>query len=233
MHRLVQDATLVWLQDHDRLEVVRERFVHCLYLSFPTGQFENWEVCRTLFPHAKSAQGQKPGSSSSLREWARVMYNAAWYALVHGEQIDTLGLATVSMEVNTQQLGAESEAALWSAELVGTICRSRGRWTEAEQLFVKVMETRKAVLGEEHPNTLTSIANLASTYWNQGRWTEAEQLFVKVMETRKAVLGEEHPDTLTSIQGRWTEAEHLVKEAAARSGNVIERPTQTRLQDSL
>ena len=45
-----------------------------------------------------------------------------------------------------------------------------GRWQEAEELQVQVMETTKKVLGEEHPDTLTSIANLASTYRNQGRW---------------------------------------------------------------
>ena len=76
---------------------------------------------------------------------------------------------------------------------------NQGRWKEAEELFVQVMETRKRVLREEHPDTLTSMANLASTYRNQGRWKEAEELFVQVMETRKRVLGEEHPDTLTSI----------------------------------
>jgi tetratricopeptide (TPR) repeat protein len=93
-----------------------------------------------------------------------------------------------------------------------------GRWMDAEELFVQVMETSSRVLGEEHPDTLTSIANLASTYRNQGRWKEAEELFVQVMETSSRVLGEEHPDTLTSIanlastyrnQGRWKEAEEL------------------------
>ncbi|KAL8744495.1 MAG: hypothetical protein Q9190_003274 [Brigantiaea leucoxantha] len=74
-----------------------------------------------------------------------------------------------------------------------------GRWKEAEELDVQVMETRKRVLGEEHPHTLTNIANLASTYWNQGRWKEAEELDVQVMETRKRVLGEEHPYTLSSM----------------------------------
>ncbi|KAI4085751.1 MAG: hypothetical protein L6R37_008477 [Teloschistes peruensis] len=93
-----------------------------------------------------------------------------------------------------------------------------GRWKEAEELQVQVMETRTRVLGEEHPDTLTSMANLASTYWNQGRWKEAEELNVQVIETRTRVLGEEHPDTLTSManmastywkQGRWKEAEEL------------------------
>ncbi|KZL79726.1 tpr domain protein, partial [Colletotrichum incanum] len=45
---------------------------------------------------------------------------------------------------------------------------NQGRWKEAEELEVRVMEMRKRVLGDEHPDTLTSIANLASTYRDQG-----------------------------------------------------------------
>ncbi|KAF2716731.1 hypothetical protein K431DRAFT_189759, partial [Polychaeton citri CBS 116435] len=56
------------------------------------------------------------------------------------------------------------------------------RWTEAEELEVKVIETSKAALGEEHEFTLTCMTNLAFTYRNQRRWEEAEQLDVKVME---------------------------------------------------
>ncbi|KAL8815792.1 MAG: hypothetical protein Q9223_005111 [Gallowayella weberi] len=93
-----------------------------------------------------------------------------------------------------------------------------GRWKEAEELEVQVMETSQRVLGEEHPDTLTSMANLASTYRNQGRWKEAEELEVQVLEISQRVLGEEHPFTLTSManlastywnQGRWKEAEEL------------------------
>ncbi|KAK7177485.1 kinesin light chain [Paraphaeosphaeria sporulosa] len=93
-----------------------------------------------------------------------------------------------------------------------------GRYEEAEELQVQVMQTMKRVLGDEHPDTLTRMANLASTYWNQGRWKEAEELEVQVVQTMKRVLGDEHPDTLSSMgnlaatyrnQGRWKEAEEL------------------------
>jgi Tetratricopeptide repeat len=42
--------------------------------------------------------------------------------------------------------------------------RNQGRWKEAEELFVQVIETRKKVLGAEHPSTVTRMANLALTY---------------------------------------------------------------------
>jgi Tetratricopeptide repeat len=47
--------------------------------------------------------------------------------------------------------------------------RNQGRWKEAEELQVQVMETRKMVLRQEYPSTLTSMANLASRTMEGGR----------------------------------------------------------------
>ena len=67
-----------------------------------------------------------------------------------------------------------------------------GRWNEAEQLEIRVMDMRKKLLGAEHRDTLTSMANLASTYRNQGRWNEAEQLDIQVMGMMQKLHGGEH-----------------------------------------
>jgi len=160
------------------------------------------------------AAEQWPASESTWLEWASVMYNAAWYAIEHGDYASAISSTTVRSE----QLGEENNLTLRSKALVADLYRNQGRWEEAEQLEVKVMETSWAKLSADHPSTLTSMANLASTYWNQRRWEDAEQLFVKVMEIRKAKLGADHPSTLTSManlalayqtQGRWEEAEQL------------------------
>ncbi|KAE8380695.1 hypothetical protein BDV26DRAFT_279319 [Aspergillus bertholletiae] len=79
---------------------------------------------------------------------------------------------------------------------VGRCLYSEGRWKEAEELGIQVMQLQKQVLGPEHPDTLASMGNLALTYTDQGRWKEAEELQVQVMQLRKQVLGPEHPDTL-------------------------------------
>ncbi|KAG9197006.1 hypothetical protein G6514_002694, partial [Epicoccum nigrum] len=95
---------------------------------------------------------------------------------------------------------------------------SDGRYEEAEELQVQVIQTMERVLGDEHPDTLTSMSNLALTYWSEGRWKEAEELQVQVIQTMERVLGDEHPDMLTSMsnlastywkQGRQKEAEVL------------------------
>ncbi|OAL56170.1 TPR-like protein [Pyrenochaeta sp. DS3sAY3a] len=96
-------------------------------------------------------------------------------------------------------LGEEHPDTLTSIANLASTYWNQGRWKEAEELFVQVMETRMRVLGEEHPDTLTSIANLASTYMTQGRWKEAEAMTRKTLAQREKVLGPQHPDTLMSV----------------------------------
>ncbi|PKY04544.1 violaceus kinesin [Aspergillus campestris IBT 28561] len=101
---------------------------------------------------------------------------------------------------------------------IGNCLSSDGRWKEAEELELQVLQLCKQVLGPEYPDTLMSMNDLATTYWNQGRWKEAEELEIQVLQLRKQALGLEHPDTLTSMnnlattyqyQGQWKKAEEL------------------------
>ena len=79
-------------------------------------------------------------------------------------------------------LGAEHPDTLTSMGNLELIYGNQGRWKEAEELEVQVMETRKRVLGAAHPDTLTSMKNLASTFCHQGRWKEAGGLVAQVIE---------------------------------------------------
>ena len=80
MHGLVQLATRKWLEGQGQLEGWKKKYITNLCREFPTGNYENWTKCRALFPHAKSALAQQPEGEESLKEWALLFYNAAWYA---------------------------------------------------------------------------------------------------------------------------------------------------------
>jgi tetratricopeptide (TPR) repeat protein len=218
MHGLVQLATRKWLEMYGQDEKWRAQFSRKLNAVFPTGEHKNWGQCEMLFPHAKSAERQRPVEDKSVRQWAQLLRKAGWYAWAKGDYREAERMCEKSAGALRKVLGGEDVETSYSLGLLALVYRYQGRWTEAEQMFVQVVETRRRVLGEEHPDTLTSMANLASTYRDQGRWTEAEQMEVQVVETRMRVLGEEHPDTLTSMnnlastyrnQGRWTEAEQM------------------------
>jgi hypothetical protein len=218
MHRLVQLTVRVWLKANGQMEQWMERFIAIMCQMFPTGDYENWAQCRSLFPHVKSAVFHRPESHKSIRQWATLLYNGAWYAQTSGNYVESRCMAFLSRKNRLEILGAEDEETLSSTAMLAIAYRLEGRWEEAEQLDVQVMETSKTKLGADHPDTLTSMANLASTYRKQSRWEEAEQLEVQVMETRKTKFGVDHPDTLMSManlaatfwnQGRWQEAEQL------------------------
>jgi hypothetical protein len=83
--------------------------------------------------------------------------------------------------------------------------QNQGRWEEAEELKVQVMETRKTKLGADHPSTLTSMHNLAITWKYQGRHIDALALMEDCAQARQRVLGAIHPDTRLSlaIVAKW------------------------------
>lgn len=198
MHRLVQLATRKWLQIHDELEQWKQRFVGNLCAAFPTGHHENWAVCQGLFAHAKSAAEQRPEREGSLKDWALLLYRAAWYALDVGNWVDAEAMSLQSTKARRKILGVDHEDTLWSmANLVSTY-RNQGRWEEAEALDVQVMESRKTKLGDSHPDTLTSMINLAFTWKGQHRDAEATELMRECVRLRSHVLGTIHPHYISS-----------------------------------
>ncbi|KAL6709273.1 hypothetical protein ACN47E_001680 [Coniothyrium glycines] len=218
MHSLVQLATQKWLEGRGEAERWRQQFISALCLAFPTGNYENWDTCRSLYPHVILASLKRTRDEWSRKEWAELMCNAAWYAHERADIHEAERLAIASMKTRTKLLGAENEDTLRSMAMVGLVYKLAGRWAAAEELEVKVMNMRRIKLGVDHPDTLTSMNNLASTYWNQDRWEAAEELEVQVMDIRKLNLGVDHPKTLVSMhnlattyrsQGRWEAAEDL------------------------
>jgi hypothetical protein len=198
MHGLVQLATRKWLEVHNRLEQWKKRFVSNLCAAFPTGDYENWAVCQALFPHAKSAAAQRPEREDSLRDWASLLYKAAWYAWQIGNGVEAESMSLHSMRTRKKILGQDHKDTLWSMAMVGHWYHLRGRWDAAEELEVQVMETSKTKLGADHPNTLTSMNNLAFTLKERGSTSRAISLMEDCCELEAVVLAPQHPDTISS-----------------------------------
>ncbi|KAJ5720577.1 uncharacterized protein N7483_008511 [Penicillium malachiteum] len=218
MHRLVQLTVRIWLKTHGQAEEWKDCFINVLYREFPTGQYDNWEKCRSLFPHVRSAVVHRPKSQDSLRIWATLLYKGAWYAKECGSNSVAEDMAAMSREQRIKIRGVEDQETLQSTTILAEVYQLEGRWEEAEQLQLQITETRKTKLGADHTFTLNSMSHLASTLWRQGRWKEAEQLQLQIIENRKTKLGANHTDTQASIaslsltlmsEGRWKEAEQL------------------------
>ena len=65
------------------------------------------------------------------------------------------------------------------------LCTDRHDWARAEELFLEVIEYRRAVLGEQHgaPGA-TSLDTLARLYHATGRYSEAEPMCRQLEDIR-------------------------------------------------
>jgi hypothetical protein len=198
MHRLVQLATRKWLEAHKQQERWKQQFIRNLHAELPTGNYENWVKCQALFPHAQSAVAQQPEERDSLRDWASILYKAAWYAVGMGKGAEAEEMSARAMKVRKKILGREHNDTLQSIAMVGLAYKLRGKWDAAEELEVQVMETSKKKLGADHPDTLTSMNNLAFTWKGTNRAAQAITLMEECIQSRKRVLGLDHPNTLLS-----------------------------------
>ncbi|KAJ6450917.1 hypothetical protein C8R45DRAFT_916716 [Mycena sanguinolenta] len=74
-----------------------------------------------------------------------------------------------------------------------------GRYGEAKDLAVAVIERETELLSADHPDTLWAMSNLASIYFHLSKFHQAEELEVVVLAKRKQVFGDDHPETLRSM----------------------------------
>ena len=79
MHPLVQFSMKRWLELNEELEEWKEKYVLVIDESFPRGEYEDWTMCRKLYPHARAAIEYRPADAAQLKTWASILYRAAWY----------------------------------------------------------------------------------------------------------------------------------------------------------
>ena len=232
MHGLVQLSTRKWIKAKGFAEDFKKQYLTRLEISFPRGDYENWEACQKLFPHVEAAIKHRPKDGPNKEDlekvWATLLFNG--YARLQGRYDVAERMAHKTKSSRIRLLGVKDPSTLSSISLFALVLLDKGQWNKAEELFVEVMEARKRKLGAHHPSTLSSMANLALTYRNQGRWDKAEELFVEVMEVSKRKLGADHPDTLTSMnnlsstwkcQGRHVDALKLMESCVEARRRVL------------
>jgi tetratricopeptide (TPR) repeat protein len=169
----------------------------------------------------------------------------AWFVGKVSRWLDSAGLyapgrafAAWEQAVCERALGDDHEGTLASLDNLAHFYKGEGRLSEAEPLFLRVLEARERLHGSEHPGTIHSVQSLASLYEAQERYEEAEGLYSHALEVIERHLGPDHIDTLCAVgnlamlyesQGRYAEAEPLCLrdlETAERTLGPDHRHTQ-------
>lgn len=226
MHRLVQLAMQKWLTSHGRLERWGSQFIRNLDSAFPPSDYEDWTVCRSLFPHALAALKLESLHAATELQRASLLTKSGSYAKDQGVLDVAESMQSLATTVYMRALGKEHSSTLTSMSNLALTYSAQERQSEAEELQVMVMETEQRLFGREHQATLTSMGNLAVTYRDQGRLDKAMKLIEQVMSARLRTSGENHPQTLVAMAnaartyralGRRLQAEEIQAGVVKRS----------------
>ena len=166
MHRLVQIATQKWLETNQVLQSWESKAIQRLADRFPVGEYENWGTCGLLLPHAERVITYSAKGEESVLQYASLLEDTGWYLAVIGNYYSAVQKQEQSLNIRRKYLNKEdSRVSSSMANLASTYC-NQGRWKEAEELQVQVMEARQRVLSEEHPDMLLSIQTRCSASRN-------------------------------------------------------------------
>lgn len=95
--------------------------------------------------------------------------------------------------------------------------RGLGRYEEAADLEIRILQSRELDLGSEHPTTVAVKGNLAYTYRHLNRFQEAEELNLEILVTQEThhhaeieiLTTKAHLASIYLLQGRTSLAEML------------------------
>ncbi|EAQ84027.1 hypothetical protein CHGG_10431 [Chaetomium globosum CBS 148.51] len=125
MHGLVQLSMRKWLETFRQQETFKQQFIEQMAASFPTGEYENWVKCWSLFAHVQVALGYQP-SEETVEIWATLLHNGGWYAWSQGRYEVAEQMLGKARNVRKKKLGAENMATLARTRAGGRRPRS---WT--------------------------------------------------------------------------------------------------------
>ena len=78
---------------------------------------------------------------------------------------------------------------LASVSRLASVLRSRGKYEEAEKMYLRMLKGCEKALGKAHLDTLMIVNNLALVLQNQGKRKETEQMNRRALEGYEKALG--------------------------------------------
>jgi tetratricopeptide (TPR) repeat protein len=99
---------------------------------------------------------------------------------------------------------------------LAALYHSQGKYTLAEELYLRSLEIKKSLLGEEDIEVALNLQNLGACYCARHKYIEAEELFKRSLAIREKILGAEHPELLTTLRNYSVLLRKLKREEEAQ-----------------
>ena len=197
IHRLVQAVIRSQMTEEEQREAKHE--VHVILQGARPQQGEtddpaNWSAYDMIWAHLGPSQAEECDDSRTrqlLIDWVRYQWKL-------GEFESCLNLAQRLQNVWTHQLGPDHPQTLHLQFQIANVLRSQGRFTEARDLDIYVLERQRTVLGPEHLLTLMTANGLGADLKALGEYQPALESDRQTYESFKDEFGEEFFRTMAA-----------------------------------
>lgn len=115
----------------------------------------------------------------------------AFYAMRNEGVYAAAGLLSAAYNMRKEILGAEDQATVQIALILGPVYVDMGRLGDAETLYLEAFHAQERVKGSNSPELSLYIKLLASIYEKQGRATEAQALYEHMRRLFRDAFGEQ------------------------------------------
>nr|POE62760.1 isoform 2 of nephrocystin-3 [Quercus suber] len=230
MHRLVQLAAQTWLKASGQYKRYAERSVHHINVAFPPGDYENWQRCQMLYPHAQSTLDLNMIDRDARLGRSFILLKAATFIKNRGDYEAAEKSNRKALESTEKILGEDHYHTSGSINNLAWVLRLQGKPYAAETMFRRALASQEKVLGREHHDTLACASNLASVLTDQCKYEAAETMLRQTLASQEEILGIEHPDTLGSVhslgvvlhrQNKYEAAETVYRRAVEGRERVL------------
>lgn len=192
IHRLVQQATRIKLEEQNREEEILTKVLKL---------FNKGNVSSKNVDHAISVWNYSSKYSELVKEFSHLssyisveLIDSARYeeAYLFGLKVSELlsALPSDNLSVLVGLLATENNIA-------GALLK-QGKYDIALKAFQEVFNTKKTIVGPDHPETLAIKNNIALALFKQGKYNEALKYYQEILGISKIMLEESHPDTLST-----------------------------------
>ena len=204
LHRLVQLSTRRWLELKDALIKWEETALQVISDHFPPGEYENWNQCEALSPHAQVVIQYEFKSNQNLLSRAQLLHNLARFDLRQSRYSLAYDRFSEIISVRKDLLGPDNLDTISSTSSLGEVLFHQSKYPDAERTLRVSLAVREKTLGMKHPETILNLGHLAEIIRGQGRYSEAESLYRcalagKEDDLREDLIAMKNMDNLGSV----------------------------------
>ena len=107
---------------------------------------------------------------------------------------DSLTYYRQALEIETKEVGGESEEVAWTLNHIGNVLQEQEQWEEAQEYYLRSLALKEKHYGNTSTHVATTLNNIASIYQRQEKFSDALNCFERALQIlRHASSSTTHP----------------------------------------